>query len=146
MPDVKRYFLTPQTRGYLLSWTQLQQVTNYTREECAVLVSEEHYDAAIAAHTRVCAEKDARVAELERLVRNLNTDIAWRSQVAAGLQQQNEMLQLDVAALQRQVWEMRETIGLAIRQNSGDMVMTGDEIRRCEAALSATTPQGRDGG
>jgi hypothetical protein len=33
---------------------------------------------------------------------------------------------------------VREALRLAIRQNSHDMLMTGEEIRQCEAALSTT--------
>lgn len=35
---------------------------------------------------------------------------------------------------------VRETLKMAIRQNSHDMLMTGDEIRQCEAALRASSP------
>lgn len=43
----------------------------------------------------------------------------------------------DCETLLRQRAELVGALKLAIRQNSHDMVMTGDEIRRCENALRA---------
>lgn len=34
--------------------------------------------------------------------------------------------------------QLREALEMAVRQNSHDMLMTGEEIRKCEAALTAT--------
>ena len=35
--------------------------------------------------------------------------------------------------------ELLEALKLAVRQNSHDMVMTGEELRKCEAAISKAT-------
>lgn len=32
--------------------------------------------------------------------------------------------------------ELLEALELAVRQNSHDMIMTGDELRKCEAAIA----------
>ena len=37
--------------------------------------------------------------------------------------------------------KLREALKLAVRQNSCDMLMTGEEIRKCEAALNSTALQ-----
>ena len=42
------------------------------------------------------------------------------------------------ARMQSENRALREALQLAVRQNSHDMQMTGEEIRLCEAALSST--------
>ncbi|MFV0673623.1 hypothetical protein [Variovorax sp. tm] len=38
--------------------------------------------------------------------------------------------------------ELLAALQLAVRQNSHDMLMTGEELRQCEAALSKAAPKG----
>ena len=38
-----------------------------------------------------------------------------------------------------QILLLTEALRIAVRQNSHDMLMTGDELRRCEAALEEST-------
>src|SRR5688500_13496638 len=61
-------------------------------------------------HTRALAEKDDVIAGLQRLVRNLNADVAWRSEVAAGLQRDNEALQRQVTGLELETQTTREAL------------------------------------
>jgi hypothetical protein len=37
--------------------------------------------------------------------------------------------------------ELLESLRLAVRQNSHDMLMTGEELRKCEAAIAKATGQ-----
>lgn len=43
----------------------------------------------------------------------------------------------ELSAILKQLRRMEQALALAVRQNSHDMLMTGDEIRLCEAALRA---------
>lgn len=43
-----------------------------------------------------------------------------------------------ISVLQKQRDQLREALELALRQNSNDMLLTGEELRLCEAALAAT--------
>lgn len=47
---------------------------------------------------------------------------------------------LTVENKDREIAGLREALGTAIRQNSHDMLMTGEELRECSAALAYKTP------
>lgn len=47
-----------------------------------------------------------------------------------------------VRVLRDRAERLAEALRIAIRQNSHDMLMTGDELRQCEAAISPTAAQG----
>ena len=49
--------------------------------------------------------------------------------------------QLAAASAPAETDKLREALKLAVRQNSCDMLMTGEEIRKCEAALNFTALQ-----
>lgn len=51
-----------------------------------------------------------------------------------------DALELEVRQLSEQAAALRKGLELAIKQNSHDMLMTGEELRQCEAALAAHTP------
>jgi hypothetical protein len=51
-----------------------------------------------------------------------------------------QALELEVRQLTEQLAELRKGLELAIKQNSHDMLMTGEELRECEAALAGTAP------
>ena len=38
--------------------------------------------------------------------------------------------------------DLLAALQLAVRQNNHDMLMTGDELRRCQAAIARALPQG----
>lgn len=151
MTDVKRYWIEPD-------WTPPELSKDYPDGAHIVL---------LAAHTRVLAEKDDVIAGLQRLVRNLNADVAWRSEVAAGLQRDNETLQRQVGEMQKDAerldWLLtdgdrdqalrvqgNEINGYSVINMADGLVFLsrGHTSKRAaiDAALSATTPQGRDGG
>lgn len=88
-----------------------------------------HSDAALHAYAQQHAaalqlEVEGLRAEKERVERNRDM---WQSQCTRQAEQ---------------LTNMREALRLAVRQNSHDMLMTGDEIRLCEAALVNEQPQG----
>lgn len=69
------------------------------------------------------------------LVDDFNSHL-WYAWQARGELEAKEQL----ATYQARVRELEEALRLAIKQNSCDMVLTGEEYRKCEKALSTTTP------
>ena len=49
-----------------------------------------------------------------------------------------EAIDAAIAMIER-MGKMEAALQIAMRQNSHDMLMTGDELRRCEAALEEST-------
>lgn len=67
----KLYFLTPAVRKLMLSWSELRETTNYEREDCAVMVSEDAFIALRNSHAALsqdlaAARERAERAEKER--------------------------------------------------------------------------------
>ncbi len=54
------------------------------------------------------------------------------------LDRDNDALMIERDALRAQVEALRKALAIAIRQNSHDMLMTGEEIRLCQAAMEKT--------
>lgn len=50
----------------------------------------------------------------------------------------HELMQAEIDALRKENKTLRDALELAVRQNDCDMVMTGDELRKCYAALGET--------
>ena len=59
---------------------------------------------------------------------------------AAPAQERIDALELEVRQLTERTAALRKVLELAIKQNSHDMLMTGEELRQCEAALAAQQP------
>jgi len=100
---------------------------------------------------------DAELSDRDLVIDNLRKKLSLiaegdfnKTLYKAGLEQEKELgavlkdrvaLAVALEAEREKVRQLREALKMAVRQNSHDMLMTGEEIRMGEAAITATQEQ-----
>lgn len=82
----------------------------------------------------------SRIAELERQLQDHSAQAFSIGETYANALSRIAELEAQIA-VKADTDKLREALKLAVRQNSCDMLMTGEEIRKCEAALNSTALQ-----